>query len=172
VTNYQLVKIIEVAGGVRSRKKLQKVIHLLRAGGCPLDVSFRLHYYGPYSSALAEQLDRLAGTGVLEETVEETQLGKQFSYALTDKTRQQLAQYETTPAGRAAQENLTPHFDRMRQLIKTPPRVLELASTLAEYYAHERNWDAALRETADFKAEPPNSANMNEAKQLAQGIVG
>lgn len=46
MTRYQLAKLISWAGTLHSRKKMQKVVFMLQAAGCPLDAEFYLHLYG------------------------------------------------------------------------------------------------------------------------------
>jgi uncharacterized protein YwgA len=50
MTRYQLAKLVEWAGTLRTRKRLQKVVFMLQAAGCPFDDGFGLHHFGPYSS--------------------------------------------------------------------------------------------------------------------------
>lgn len=59
MTRYQLAKLVEWAGELRSRKRLQKVVYLLQAAGAPIEAEFTLHHYGPYSFDVAQLLPRL-----------------------------------------------------------------------------------------------------------------
>ena len=45
MNRYQLAKIVQWAGTLRSRKRMQKMIFLLKAAGCPLDADYDLHHY-------------------------------------------------------------------------------------------------------------------------------
>ena len=53
---YQLATLSSWAGerGIQGRKRLQKVVFLLQAAGCPLSSHFTLHHYGPYSRDVAD----------------------------------------------------------------------------------------------------------------------
>lgn len=171
MTKYQLAKLILMAGGFQSRKRVQKTVHLLQAAGCPLGLDFRLHYYGPYSAELAEVLDRMTSTDVLVETARQTPVGTQYDYKFSEHMRESLESFERTPAGRAAKEEIERHLDLLRDLCATNPRVLELASTMVAFYMAGRTWDDAVKETAEFKSELPRSPAMTEARQLAQTVV-
>src|SRR3989304_6356762 len=81
-TNYKLAKLIQMAGGLRSRKRIQKKVHFLQCACCNFDLEYRLHYYGPYSSALAERLDLLSRNGILVEAEQATEVGTQDHYEL------------------------------------------------------------------------------------------
>ena len=59
MNRYQLAKIVQWAGTLRSRKRMQKMIFLLQAAGCPLDADYDLHHYGPYSQDVARLTDEM-----------------------------------------------------------------------------------------------------------------
>lgn len=62
-------RLIAVLGRVEGRKRLQKIVHLIKARGYPeFDQDFVLHYYGPFSRQLASQIDFLCQTGFVQET--------------------------------------------------------------------------------------------------------
>lgn len=44
---------------INGKKSLQKLVYLARAFGLETGYSFRFHYYGPYSDALAEDFEQL-----------------------------------------------------------------------------------------------------------------
>ena len=172
MTKYQLAKLILMAGGLRSRKRVQKTIHLLLAAGCPLDVDFRLHYYGPYSSELADLLDRMTDSGILRETEQPTEVGIRYDYELDEPMRESLEAYEQTAKGRAAKEEMATYEEVLNTLCKTGPRVLELASTIVAFREAGCSWEEALGEAAEFKREPTDSPNMSEAIDLARTVFG
>jgi len=171
MTKYQLAKLILMAGGLQSRKRLQKTVHLLQAAGCPLGLGFRLHYYGPYSRELADTVDRMTRAGVLVETPRETQVGTQYDYKFDEQMRESLEAYERTPHGEAAKEELETYEELLKTLSDTPPRVLELASTVVAFREAGLGWDEALAETAGFKRERIDSPMMNKAGDLARTVV-
>lgn len=172
MTKYQLAKLILMAGGLRSRKRIQKTVHLLRAAGCPVDFDFRLHYYGPYSSELADLLDRMTESGILRETGQPTDVGIRYDYELDERMRESLEAYELTTKGRVAKEEMATYEDVLQALCDTGPRVLELASTIVAFREAGCSWDEALAEAAEFKGEPTDSSTMSEAMDLARRVVG
>lgn len=172
MTKYQLAKLILMAGGLQSRKRVQKTVHLLRAAGFPLGGDFRLHYYGPYSSDLADLLDRMTGSGILRETEQPTEVGIRYDYELGEEMRESLEAYEQTAKGRAAKEEMATYEDVVKRLCETGPRVLELASTIVAFREGGCSWPEALGEAAEFKGERTDSRMMTEALDLAQTVVG
>ena len=172
MTKYQLAKLILMAGGLKSRKRVQKTVHLLQAAGCALGVDFRLHYYGPYSRELADTLDRMTRADVLVETPQETQVGTQYDYKFEEQMRESLEAYERTPRGEAAKEEMETYEELLETLCDTRPRVLELASTIVAFREAGLGWDEALGETAGFKSEPTDSRAMDAARELAHTVVG
>jgi uncharacterized protein YwgA len=172
MTRYQLAKLILMAGGLESRKRVQKTVHLLQAAGCPLRVDFRLHYYGPYSGQLAELLDRMTDNGILAETTQATEVGTQYNYQFSRAMRESLEAYEQTPDGHAAKEEMERYDKLLETLCRTRPRALELASTMVAFHEMGSAWDDALDETAEFKSEQINSPTMIKANELARAVVG
>jgi uncharacterized protein YwgA len=171
MTKYQLAKLIDMAGGLRSRKRVQKTAYLLQAAGCPLALDFRLHYYGPYSADLAELVDRTTADGILLESSRETSVGTQYDYRFNDAFRESLDAFEKTPEGSQTKGGLEQHRELLRRLCETKPRVLELAATIAAFRERRRTWDEAVAETAAFKNETQDSPIITEARTLAESIV-
>ncbi len=172
MTNYQLAKLIQMAGGLRSRKRIQKTAHLLQCAGCDFGLDYRLHYYGPYSSTLAERLDLLSRNGILVESEQATEVGTQYNYELDSHALAGLEAYEATPDGASAKAEMEPFLGLLGELNQTKPRVLELASTIAAFYEPDHDWDAAQVRAAEFKAESADSPMMREARQLAEKVIG
>lgn len=172
MTKYQLAKLILMAEGLRSRKRVQKTVHLLQAAGCPLDAEFRLHYYGPYSAGLAELLDRMVSGGILGETTSETPVGMQYNYQFNEEVRESLEEYEQTPHGQSARAEMERYEHLLGQLCETAPRVLELASTIVAFRQAGSGWEKAAEETAQYKEESVGSPIITEALHLAQTVAG
>ena len=172
MTNYQLAKLIQMASGLRSRKRVQKTAHLLQCAGCDLDLEYRLHYYGPYSATLAERLDLLSRNGILVESEQATDIGTQYNYELDSHARADVERFEATPEGAQVKAEMERFRTLLEQLNQTKPRVLELASTIVAFYERGGEWDAADAQAAEFKAENSGSPNMSEARQLAEKVIG
>ncbi len=63
-----VARLIAELGGVGGRKRLQKIVHLLRvAHPNEFQYRFTLHYFGPFSRGLAEDLDFLRASEVISE---------------------------------------------------------------------------------------------------------
>jgi hypothetical protein len=172
MTNYQLAKVIQMAGGLKSRKRIQKTVHLLQAAGCDFDLEYRLHYYGPYSSALAERLDVMSSKGILLESEQPTEVGTQYNYELRPELLESLESYEKTTEGGPAKAGIERFRGLLAKLREARPRVLELASTITFFYETGGDWELAQKQAADFKAESLESPMMREARQLAEDVVG
>src|SRR5438309_4081405 len=48
------------------KKAFQKLFYLLEKAGVPTDLDFSMHYYGPYSFALADEMFELERAHVLQ----------------------------------------------------------------------------------------------------------
>src|SRR5262249_44432124 len=99
MTRYQLAKLVQWAGTLRTRKRLQKGAYLLQAAGCPFDGEFGLHLFGPYSADVAARADELTSLGLLQEERVGNIAGQQYNYSLKEDTQARLAALETTPEG-------------------------------------------------------------------------
>jgi uncharacterized protein YwgA len=173
VTTYQLAKLVLMAGGLQSRKRVQKTVHLLQAAGCRFDLGdFRLHYYGPYSAELAETLDRMTAASLLMESTTETAVGKQYEYRFNNAFERSLTDYEQSELGESARAEIERYRPLLDKLRSTRPRVLELASTMVEFFESCRDWEVAQSQTAEFKAEGADSPMMHDARGLAEAVVG
>lgn len=171
MTPYQLTKLVALAGTLSSRKRVQKVIHLLQCAGCPLDAEHRLHLYGPYSASVANLLNDLVRQGVLVETCERSAAGELYSYTLSGTGRAWLADHESTVPGRAAALQLRPFEDQVGRLATADLWELELASTVAFYWTAVRDWERAAEQAATFKQVPPDAPVLAAACRLAQAVV-
>jgi len=159
-----------MADGLDSRKRIQKTVHLLQVAGCSLEVHFRLHYYGPYSADLADLLDRMTRSGILEETPQAVQVGTQYRYRFSEAMRQSFESYEATSRGQTAKAKMEKYQPLLKELCMTRPRVLELASTIAFYRQGKCVWENAAARTADFKNEAADSPTMTKALELAKRV--
>src|SRR5437879_386912 len=109
MTRYQLAKLVQWAGTLRTRKKLQKVVYLLKQAGCPLDDAFGLHHFGPYSSDVAERADEMTNIGLLHEERIGNLAGQQYNYTLTKDALSHLTALEATPQGKALALEVAPY---------------------------------------------------------------
>jgi uncharacterized protein YwgA len=172
MTKYQLAKLISLAGGIKSRKRIQKTVHLLQAAGCPLNVSdYRIHYYGPYSKSLARLVDELTSAGMLLEAASDSDIGVQYEYRIDERVEKSMRRFEKTEHGSKCRDEMERYRDLLTELNDTRPRVLELASTVVAFRKLGVPWRAAIGETAKFKKESEDSNYMEEAEGLARKVI-
>lgn len=172
MTRYQLGKIVGLAGTLPNRKRVQKVVHLLQAAGCPIEASYRLHHYGPYSDDVASLLNQLVQAGLLvEQELPARESGRQFRYRLSPSATRSLAEYEGSEPGAAAAAEFKPHLELLQKLLMTDLMPLEYASTIVFNRQAGRDWDSAIAETCDFKHVGSDAPAMVEAEQLARSII-
>lgn len=116
--------VAAMGGQLEGRVRLQKAAYLLRGVG--LDdfrgVSFRYHYYGPYSRALSDALQNAIASDLLrEERLEYGEEQSKYTYEITDFGRALLEENAGSDDTRLQQ--IAPFFRDVHW------RVLELAAT-------------------------------------------
>jgi uncharacterized protein YwgA len=171
MNRYQLAKIVEWAGTLDTRKRMQKVAYLLQVAGCPLDADFSLHHYGPYVQELARLTDEMVQANLLVEKARSNQVGQQFSYCLAENTRKNLAEFEATPQGQVLSARMSSFEPLARQLFQTDLKELEYASTIVFFHKQGHDWPVAVEKMCQFKELPPESQVVKRADALAREIV-
>ena len=172
MTRYQLAKLVEWAGTFQSRKRMQKLVFLLQAAGCPLDADFDLHHYGPYSQDVARLTDEMVRGKLLEERIEIHPYGEQYSYTLPEASRRQIDEYEAGPRGALPAEQLARFEALARTLYQADLKDLEVAATLVFFRQQGHDWAVAVAKTCQFKDLPAGTPPVKQAEELARGIVG
>ena len=157
---------------VETRKRLQKCVYLLQSKRCAVPAQYRLHLYGPYSRDLAEATDELVAEKILEETeVFILNVGRSFSYEVSDHGRTFLAQYERSSEGQDDLRSIEPFIEDFAQLNQIDSRRLELAATIA-YCSHAcGDWETATQRASLLKEVDDNDEMIAQARQLAQSFV-
>lgn len=171
MTKYQLAKLVEWAGKLKTRKRLQKVVYLLQAAGCDFGADFRLHYYGPYSEEVATVTDDLVRRNLLSEQPQGNVAGTQYEYALTDLAKEQLVEAESKFAGRRAAEQLAPFEDLGRRLLRKDLKELEIAATIAYFKRKEGTWPKAIENACRFKSLASDAPVVRTATELAKEVL-
>jgi uncharacterized protein YwgA len=171
MNRYQLAKIVDWAGTLHSRKRMQKVVYLLQAGGCPLMADYTLHHYGPYSHEVARLTDEMVRSKLLEESSESTPYGVQYAYRLSDSTKQQLDEYEESPQSRDWLGQMTPFEAKAQTLMRAELKDLEIAATVVFFRQQGLGWPEAAAKTRQFKNLPLGSPVLQRAEDLAKQIV-
>jgi len=154
MTRYQLAKLVGWADTLRSRKRLQKVVYLLQAAGCPLAAEFSLHHYGPYSEELARLTDEMVRQSFLAEQTTDNSVGKQYVYCLTPAVSQQIRELEATAEGTEWAAELAPFEAQAKQLLKEDLKQLEYASTIVFFHRQGFDWPTAVEKAEQFKQTP------------------
>jgi uncharacterized protein YwgA len=151
MTRYQLAKLVQWAGTLNSRKRLQKVVFLLQASGCPFEADYTLHHYGPYSQDVARLSDEMVQVGLLAESSVPNQVGMQYSYALTQVAATEMVRLEKGPKGKKLAKPLAPFEAKAKELLKTDLLLLEVASTMVYFRKHGHSWSESVERTRKFK---------------------
>jgi uncharacterized protein YwgA len=171
VNRYHLAKLIEIAGQIDTRKRMQKIVFLLQAAGCPFEADFFLHRFGPYSQDVARLTDELVSAGILEELASENAMGRQFAYKLSRVGEAQLHALEQKPSAHAARKTLDAFADLVRELVIANLRELEVASTIAYCHLASKNWENAKLSGCRYKNVDPDSDFAAKAEALARSVL-
>lgn len=122
----KIMSILQSAGEVVGRKKLQKMIFIAKKLNYPFYERYDFHYYGPYSEEVTLKVEELSNLGLVREKQERNKGYYQYRYALTSEGEQFLKNYAVMP----------PSFDAcVTAMNKENARFLELVSTIL-YFAH------------------------------------
>jgi uncharacterized protein YwgA len=167
MNRYQLAKLVQWAGCLRARKRLQKVVYMLQSAGCPLDAEFTLHYYGPYSQDVAGLSDEMVRIKLLDETEEENMVGQGYSYKLPENTERQIAEFENSAEGRTWTEQLSGYEKLAKKLLKEDLRRLEYASTIVYFRSQGVDWPTAVEKARQFK----KTDAVRNAEPLAREVL-
>lgn len=167
MNRYRLAKLTAWAEVLQARKRLQKVVFLLQAAGCPLDFEFTLHRYGPYSQEVARLSDEMVRGGLLEESVGQNTMGYQYSYQVPESTKRQIAELEAGSDGRKWAAQLAPFEDLAKALLKADLKQLEYASTIAYFRRKGLDWPASVDKACAFK----RTQSVRDAESLARKVL-
>jgi len=172
MTRYQLAKLVVWAGNLNSRKRLQKVVFLLQAGGCPFEAEYSLHHYGPYSQEVARLTNEMVQLGLLEESSEQNKVGMQYSYKLTKRAGKEVAELDQTPKGKKLAAPLAPFEKKAKLLLKTDLRLLEVTSTLVYFRQQGNDWPKSVEHTFKFKSlDPSGKTFLTDVEELAHQFI-
>jgi len=169
--DYWLAKLIGSVGEVDSRKRLQKSIYLLQQRtGCPLRLSYILHYYGPYSFELAGLIDQLKGADIIDETADVLSPSVvRYKSKISKKGRRVLVNFQKSKTGTEVYGQIKPFISYFQDLNGEDLWPLELAATVAYFY--EGSWPKAKTQTAKFKHLEEKDRTLKEATAIAGRFV-
>jgi len=160
-----LVSLLGIAGEIKGRKKLQKVVYLAKKAGFPgLNQSFDYHWYGPYSDALTAEINELVLLGGVSEEKQQTSGGyATYSYTLTKKVRDYFA--DDIQAARPFQPGI-------ELLVKEDARFLELAATIHFFMQSGYDREDALQEVRARKSDQKYSeSECRKALRFLEDLV-
>ena len=170
MNRYQIAKLVSWANHLHTRKRLQKVVYMLQAAGCPLAAEFSLHHFGPYSEEVARLTDEMVRHSLLEEQAHDNSMGKQYSYRLPAPVQRQLDELEKSERGRELAEALVPFELQAKELLAADLKTLEYASTISFFRSIGDDWDAAVKSAAAYTHTPVSA--MKTALPLAIHMAG
>lgn len=153
--NYRLLAALIAAHDGRrvvGRTRLQKEVKLLQRLGFPTDYQYMIHFYGPYSEGITADIGLLDASGLVNETPETSQDGKQY-YILN-----------------ASCDAAIPEIERYRPQIDTlaraEPVVLELAATYDAFREAGADHGEALQRLRRKKGAKCDAGNVEAAMSL------
>lgn len=170
MTRYQLSKLVSWADTLHTRKRLQKVVFMLQAAGCPLGADFILHHYGPYSEELARLTDEMVRAALLEEQTSENGVGQQYSYKLRPQAQEKLRSLEQSERGRPLSAQMVRFEPLARVLLSADLPDLEVAATVLYFRRQNHDWPEAIEKTRTFKGISVNNPLLAQAEQLARRV--
>lgn len=122
----KIIRLIEIAGEVSGRKKLQKMVYIGKHLEMGFDERYEFHMYGPYSEELTLRVDELCNMGLLDEQVESKGAIHMYRYTLNETGRDFLRFHE---------EEFGVNERVIRRMNEENSRFLELVSTIL-YFSH------------------------------------
>lgn len=156
---YALIRLFTVTPTIEGRKRFQKTVYLLQQIGFPYAEKFKYYHYGPYSSELQAEIDRL----VRYELINETYTGDAYVYEITEKGKEFIQQYSSLNSGSF---ELPEHL--VKRIIETNTPVLEMASTYAYLLEMGYKEEEAMVKASELK--PHLEYCLDKARTLYEDI--
>ncbi|MCA9277559.1 MAG: hypothetical protein R3B58_05540 [Phycisphaerales bacterium] len=158
-------------GGIKGRKRMQKVIYFLKQAGCPIYADYTLHHYGPYSSEVANVTDVMVAEGLLNEQSGSGMGGGQYDYTLGSNTRGMIERIGDNESIISFKN----FHKRAVELLNWELRELELGSTILYFYHSQhpnQSWDSAFDQACKYKRADSKNPISLAALKLAQRFAG
>lgn len=152
-----LLKKVEA---IETRKKFQKIVHILQVMGAPFPESYDFHHYGAYSAELRRELDAFKS----EELIDEIEIPGQFTSYTVKPTEKLKALLEQLPPS-----GDEPWLDWASELNRKSPKDLEGISTLL--YLHQRVWPIASWKAKFTELKPHLAANYDSYESEALRLL-
>nr|WP_240460891.1 YwgA family protein [Fictibacillus barbaricus] len=122
--------MIQEAGEVVGRKKLQKMVYIAKKLNFPFQEKYQFHFYGPYSEELTLKIEELCNMGYIHEVKEKVSGYSQYRYAVNDEGQKLLSTY-------GAEIDMLGNC--VRSMNEQSSRFLELVSTIMYFEKLERD---------------------------------
>ncbi|MBH0158448.1 YwgA family protein [Fictibacillus sp. 5RED26] len=126
----KVVTLIQEAGEVVGRKKLQKMVYIAKKLNFPYQEKYQFHFYGPYSEELTLKIEELCNMGYIHEVKEKVSGYSQYRYAVNEEGKKLLSTYG------AQIEKLG---SCVRSMNEQSSRFLELVSTVMYFEKLEKD---------------------------------
>ena len=108
---------------IKGKKAYQKLVYFSKAIGIPLNESYKLYYYGPYSQQVADELEECLNYGILDKSEEA------FYFNAGIKSKEVLEKNK---------KDIYAYKERLEKIIKTfgecDPMELEILATVHFIY--------------------------------------
>lgn len=80
----KLLSLLNLAGEVTGRKKLQKIVYIAKKLNFPFPERYNFHFYGPYSEELTLKIEEMCNLGFINELKEKKGGYYQYRYKLSE----------------------------------------------------------------------------------------
>jgi uncharacterized protein YwgA len=158
----ELLRVVQSWGRIDGRKKLQKIVHILKEAGAPLEFRYGFHFHGPFSAELKGDIDALVAEAILKEEEGATRVAdyKQYSYSLGEAGAELLRQYAPGE---------TPEWSGLAaELNGKSAQELEAVSTLLYLQRHGYEGEKLRQRFGELK--PQLAAGYGVAEAMARRI--
>jgi uncharacterized protein len=91
----KVVTLIQEAGEVIGRKKLQKMVYIAKKLNFPFQEKYQFHFFGPYSEELTLKIEELCNMGYIHEVKEKVSGYYQYRYEVNEEGNKLLSTYGT-----------------------------------------------------------------------------
>ncbi|MDI6602227.1 MAG: hypothetical protein QME46_10715 [Thermoanaerobacteraceae bacterium] len=114
-----IIELLNIAGEIEGRKKLQKIVYILKNLGANFVEDFYFHYFGPYSDTLTVELEELKSMNIIEEEKEENGSYPKYKYRLKPNDNYTYENHGNLEKYRALIEKLNNQKARFLELVAT-----------------------------------------------------